>query len=58
MTEKQIMQSSIPEKCLSRLLFHSSSPSISVPFCVGEGKLWVGDLGLLLLGPACMLSLA
>ena len=26
------MQSSMPEKCLSKLLFHSSRPSISVPF--------------------------
>ena len=56
MTEKQIMQSSIPEKCLSRLLFHSSSPSISVPFCVVEEKAFGGRFGLL--GPACMLSLA
>lgn len=32
MTLKQIIQSSTPEKCLSRLLFQSSSPSISVPF--------------------------
>ena len=34
MTLKQIIQSSTPEKCLSRLLFHRSRPSIKEPFCM------------------------
>ncbi len=35
MTLKQIMQSSTPEKCLSRLLFHNKRPSNREPFCRG-----------------------